>query len=470
MVTVIQERDKQNPWAQIAEKGVDNAIKGVTERSDEMALKRSIEGLGHDADPRDVLKAIMGTNTYSKDSKEKALQNYIGVEKFAEVQRHAKKQEEIAIEKNRIANEKLKTKENNEVLKQSLRADGMPEWEVQLFGDSPKGVQGQIMRSHQDQRSRGIRQPLAQGLPQQAQPLQPEQGQPQPNQGQQQAPQEPQPVQEQGEVGPEIAPPKEVEKAIDQITPKKDEWPKVESPPGTTYAEKEKWRTKNQDFNNKELKLLSTKSKSRVESLAKTNRLTTLNDSGKIPENLSRIVINPDTGEPYAVASLLGLVNPETQTFVKTINDYLSVAKDFFGGRVTNFDIGAFKSRLPSLLNTQEGRRMIIEQMKLMEELQSVYDSEMEKGLTHYGRNASYSDIKNIVDEKVTERQEQVISKINDLDKATEMLTVMQKNPSKFKNTTLMKSPPSQQFPEGQWKAVPNNKVNEAKGREWIKW
>ena len=69
MVTVIQERDQQNPWASIAEKGVDNLIKGYTERSDEMALKRSIESLGNDADPRDVLKAIMGTNTYGREAK-----------------------------------------------------------------------------------------------------------------------------------------------------------------------------------------------------------------------------------------------------------------------------------------------------------------------------------------------------------------------------------------------------------------
>lgn len=466
MVTVIQERDQQNPWAGIAEKGITNAVKGYTERSDEMALKRSMESLGEDADPRDVLKAIMGTNTYGKEAKDQALQNYMGIEKFTEVKRHAQKQEEIAVEKNRIAQEKAVKKENNELLEQSLEQDGMPDYEAKLFTRSPKAVQSRIMANHQEQKARGLRQPIAQ--PQQGVPQQ-QQVQPQPEQGQQQAPQEPQPVQEQGEVGPEIAPPKEVEKAIEQVTPKKDEWPKVEPPPETTYAEKEKWRTKNADFNNKELKELNKKRKTRAESLAKTNRLTTLNDSGKIPDGAGRIVINPNTGEPYAVASLLGLVNPETQVFVKTINDYLSVAKDFFGGRVTDFDIKAFKSRLPNLLNTQDGRRMIIEQMKLMEELQAVYDEELEKGFKHYGRNASYDQITKVVDEKVELRQQEVIKKINSLDKASKMLGVMQKDPSK-KNHTLMQSPPSKEYPEGQWKAVPNDKVNEAKGRQWMKW
>lgn len=463
MVTVIQERDQQNPWAAIAEKGITNAVKGYTERSDEMALKRSMESLGEDADPRDVLKAIMGTNTYDRKAKDQALQNYMGIEKFNEVKRHNQKQEEIALNK-------VNTKENNEVLKQNLIADGMPEREAQIYIESPRSVQSSIMRGHLEEKGRGLRQPLAKPVqqPQQGAPQQ-QQVQPQPEQGQQQATQEPQTVQEQGEVGPEIAPPKEVEKAIDQITPQKDEWPKVEPPPETTYAEKEKWRTKNADFNNKELKELNKKRKTRAESLAKTNRLTTLNDSGKIPEGASRWVINPNTGEPYAVAQLLGRVNPETQAFVKTINDYLSVAKDFFGGRVTDFDIKAFKSRLPNLLNTQDGRRMIIEQMKLMEELQSVYDEELEKGFKHYGRNASYDQITKVVDEKVELRQQEVIKKINSLDKASKMLGVMQKDPSK-KNHTLMQSPPSKEYPEGQWKAVPNDKVNEAKGRQWMKW
>lgn len=93
MVTVIQERDKQNPWAQIAEKGVTNAIKGVTERSDEMSLKRSVEQLGDDADPRDVLKAIIGTNTYSPEAKQQAMKNYMGVENFALAQKKAANEE-----------------------------------------------------------------------------------------------------------------------------------------------------------------------------------------------------------------------------------------------------------------------------------------------------------------------------------------------------------------------------------------
>lgn len=461
MVTVIQERDKQNPWAQIAEKGIDNAIKGVTERSDEMALKRSIEGLGDNADPRDVLKAIIGTNTYRPEAKEKVLGNYLGVEKFAEIKRHAQKQEEVAVEKNRIAQEKLVSKENNQVLKQSLIEDGMPEHEADLFVNSPKAVQNRIIASHQELKARNLRQPLAK------QPLQGQQA-PQPEQGQTtQLVEQSQPEalpEVQGEVGPEIVPPKVVEKAIEQAMPKKEEWPKIAPPPETTYAEKEKWRATNQSTNQKELKEVRDKKKARTESLIRYNRLSTLNDSGKIPSGISRLVINPSTGEPYGVASLLGVVNKETQDYVKTMNDFLSHAKEFFGARVTNFDVQAFKSRLPSLLNTEDGRRMIIEQMKLMEELQVVHDDELEKGLKHYGRNASYSEITNIVDDKVQDRQQQVIQKIDSLDEATEMMNLMQKDPSKFKNTTLMRSP------SGQWKAVPNDKVNEAKGRQWMKW
>lgn len=138
MVTVIQERDQQNPWAGIAEKGITNAVKGYTERSDEMALKRSMESLGEDADPRDVLKAIMGTNTYGKEAKDQAVKNYIGTENFALAQKKAandeKRLEQQArrqqVQELERAENKKKTNELKELQQQETKRHNEAQEEV----------------------------------------------------------------------------------------------------------------------------------------------------------------------------------------------------------------------------------------------------------------------------------------------------------------------------------------------------
>lgn len=151
MVTVIQERDQQNPWAAIAEKGITNAVKGYTERSDEMALKRSLESLGDDADPRDVMKAIIGTNTYSKEAKDTALKNYIGAENFALAQKKAaneekrleaqfKKQQDDAVKRDedrKVANE-LKQAQVEETKRHNIAQEENAKTKNDLIANKPE--------------------------------------------------------------------------------------------------------------------------------------------------------------------------------------------------------------------------------------------------------------------------------------------------------------------------------------------
>lgn len=63
------------------------------------------------------------------------------------------------------------------------------------------------------------------------------------------------------------------------------------------------------------------------------------------------------------------LLSPEAQESVKLITDELSGAKDTFGARVTNFDIATYLKKLPSLLNTAEGRRRVLRDLKLMNQI-----------------------------------------------------------------------------------------------------
>lgn len=54
-----------------------NFVKGYQSRSDELALKKTIERLPKDASPRDVLDAVTNTKTYSDEGKKEYTGNYI---------------------------------------------------------------------------------------------------------------------------------------------------------------------------------------------------------------------------------------------------------------------------------------------------------------------------------------------------------------------------------------------------------
>ncbi len=84
-----------------------------------------------------------------------------------------------------------------------------------------------------------------------------------------------------------------------------------------------------------------------------------------------RLNINPQTGDLLIPAA----ASPEAQRFIKTINDMTRNAKDTYGARVTNFDLTQFMKRLPSLANSEEGRRQIIEQLQLINKINLAQDS-----------------------------------------------------------------------------------------------
>jgi hypothetical protein len=86
----------------------------------------------------------------------------------------------------------------------------------------------------------------------------------------------------------------------------------------------------------------------------------------KFPSAFAAALLTND-GElrPTALATL----SPEAQESLKLIADNLSGAKDTFGARVTNFDLQSYMKRLPSLLNTADGRRRVLRDLRIMNDL-----------------------------------------------------------------------------------------------------
>lgn len=93
--------------------------------------------------------------------------------------------------------------------------------------------------------------------------------------------------------------------------------------------------------------------------------LNILEDLSPQISGIHRLNINPSSGELLVPA----LASPEAQRFVKTINDFTTKAKDSYGSRVTNFDLTQFMKRLPTLANSEEGRKQILDQMRLLNEI-----------------------------------------------------------------------------------------------------
>lgn len=96
--------------------------------------------------------------------------------------------------------------------------------------------------------------------------------------------------------------------------------------------------------------------------------LNKLNESKKLPQNLARINVDTEGNLRLPFAS-----TPEAQRYVKTLNEFSTGAKDTFGSRVTNFDLSQYLKRYPTLLNTEEGRKDLLKQMKIVNEINSIY-------------------------------------------------------------------------------------------------
>lgn len=111
MVTILPK--EENDWSG-AFKGFGKGLsEGYMNRADEMALQRAVGDLKPNATPREILDAITKTNTYSPQAKQNVLENYIGVEKFEELKRHAKEQDLLSRIREDRENKKLNREKEN---------------------------------------------------------------------------------------------------------------------------------------------------------------------------------------------------------------------------------------------------------------------------------------------------------------------------------------------------------------------
>lgn len=144
------------------------------------------------------------------------------------------------------------------------------------------------------------------------------------------------------------------------------------------------WKTQTRKENDKIFDEAVKKNRSRKEESVAMGILSDINDTGKLPEGLALAMIDPETGDLRDTAKILVGANPETQRWVKTIAERITGIKDTFGARVTNFDAVSFMRKYPSLMNTQEGRRQLIEQIELVGKLNNLHNEALIKIYNKY--------------------------------------------------------------------------------------
>ena len=165
---------------------------------------------------------------------------------------------------------------------------------------------------------------------------------------------------------------------------------------------------------------------------------------------------NPQTGELF----LPGLASPEAQRFVKTVNDFTVRAKDSYGSRVTNFDLNQFLKRLPTLANSEEGRRQIIEQMNIINDIDLAYQRTLHDTLEQYGgiRGIDYDKAQSIADKKAKPEIDELKKKFKEIGKESD---------SSYKNevSVFKKEIPKGWVAiehEGEWISIPPEELKKA--------
>jgi hypothetical protein len=113
------------------------------------------------------------------------------------------------------------------------------------------------------------------------------------------------------------------------------------------------------------------KANSAKENDMRLNRMEKLIDSGKLnnPQFASALkTIKSGIGGIFGHVGLdlEGLLSPESQEFNKLSADFVKSAKDIFGSRLTDTDLRTFLQTVPTLSQTNEGKKSVINNLKIM--------------------------------------------------------------------------------------------------------
>ncbi len=161
------------------------------------------------------------------------------------------------------------------------------------------------------------------------------------------------------------------------------EWPEINPPSDLLGREKVKWRADNKKDNGPVYKQSRDRLRAFQSDKSDFSHIKRL--IPQLPEGWGRAIINPTTGEPWSVVQWAGKVPAPVQEVQKILSRQFGKAKEFFPGRVTNFDLETYMKQFPGLLNSKEGSEKIVELLMLDREVNEAYEKALVDVYDHYG-------------------------------------------------------------------------------------
>lgn len=114
-------------------------------------------------------------------------------------------------------------------------------------------------------------------------------------------------------------------------------------------------------------------------------------------------------------------MTPEAQESVKLIIDSTSGIKDTYGSRVTNFDLQTYLKKLPSLLNSPEGKMRVLRDLQIMNKLNQMHANGIMEVFDEAGGTDKipFSKAEKLYREKYGDQEKQLLKQFVNPEKAT---------------------------------------------------
>ncbi|MFO7881204.1 MAG: hypothetical protein R6U52_01540 [Kosmotogaceae bacterium] len=132
-------------------------------------------------------------------------------------------------------------------------------------------------------------------------------------------------------------------------------------------------------------------------------------DANKLPSAWTAAMI--DLEGPSGLSKLARTqITPEAQEVIKIIVNQLRGARETFGARVTNFEADKYLLGLPGLLNSPEGRKAILRDLRIVNKINELHDKGILDAFNSGGgtSNITYSEAARIAKEKNKPQIEQL--------------------------------------------------------------
>jgi len=120
----------------------------------------------------------------------------------------------------------------------------------------------------------------------------------------------------------------------------------------------------------KVMQLADTSQKLSTEGLRYDRLQELFSDPSKLPSSFTAALFTKDGNINDIVYSQM---SPQAQEAIKLIIDSTSGIKDTYGARITNFDLQTYLKKLPSLLNSPEGKQRVLRDLQIMNKLNKMH-------------------------------------------------------------------------------------------------